>query len=383
MMKPAAAELTVTLFALKYAPFHGLDLDKLPELPRPGLTSGAADANVPEAYYRAYGFHLCGPRAVRLDILERLADIIRPLLAWRQKSGMADTPPKGATGDGGFRATEEMMSILGTSAGELGNVLNALGFRTERRAIPAAQTVQVTAQATDANVAKWITPEVSAPAEETSVTGISPEVEATPASVDAPVAGDTTAVADEPKFEDIWRPRRHQRAEKPERTEPRREHHRRSSHKHSGLRPESRHAGSTPVTPEGATGAIAAEGQSVDQAKPQSGEHRPGGNKHGADRGERRERNRDGDRDRQPKPQTGDRARDQKGGGDKRDRPGGSARFDKGPRFDKGRREDNRRQPEVITASPPKRSGVDPDNPFAKLAALKVSLDKRGEGAGS
>ncbi len=386
MMKPAAAELTVTLFALKYASARGLDLDKLPELPRPGLTSAPADVNVPEVYYRAYGFHLCGPRAVRLDILERLADIIRPLLAWRQKSGTADAPPKGATGDGGFRATEEMMSILGTSAGELGNVLNALGFRLERRAIPAAQTIQVTAQATDANIAKWITPEVSAPADEASVIDIAPEVEARPAPVDAPVAADTTAVTDEQKFEDIWRPRRHQRAEKPERSEPRREHHRRSSHKHSGPRPESRHAGSTPAAPEGgvaATGAVATESQSGDQAKPQSGEHRPGGIKFGADRAERPERIRDGDRDRRPKPQTGDRAREQKGGGDKRDRPGGGARFDKGPRVDKGRREDTRRQPEVITASPPKRSGVDPDNPFAALAALKASMDKRGEGAGS
>ncbi len=390
MMKPAAAELTVTLFALKYAPAHGLNLDKLPELPRPGLTSAAADANVPEAYYRAYGFHLCGPRAVRLDILERLADIIRPLLAWRQKPGMADAPPKGATGDGGFRATEEMMSILGTSAGELGNVLNALGFKLERRAFPAAQPVQVAVPAVDASISKWITPEVSAPSDETSATGVSPEVQATLASVassvDAPVAAETAAVADEQKFEEIWRPRRHQRAEKPERTEPRREHHRRSSHKHSGPRPESRHAVSTPVAPEGgvaATGPEVAEGQSVDQAKPHSGEHRPSDNKHGADRSERPERNRDGERDRRPKPQTGDRARDQKSGGDKRDRPGGGARFDKGPRFDKGRRDDNRRQPEVITASPPKRSGVDPDNPFAALAALKVSLDKKGEGAGS
>ena len=383
MMKPAAAELTVTLFALKYAQSHAIDLDKLPELPRPGLTSAAADASVPEAYYRAYGFHLCGPRAVRLDILERLADLIRPLLAWRQKAGTTEAPPKGATGDGGFRATEEMMSILGTSAGELGNVLNALGFRLEKRAILPAQvipTVQVAVPAVDARVAQWITPEVSAPSDETSVIDVPPTDDVAPVPVEAPVAADTAAVADAQKIEDIWRPRRHQRAERPERTEPRRDHHRRSSLKHSGPRPESRHVGSPQVVTEGGVagaGAIAAEGQSADQARPQSGDHRTDANKHGADRGERRERHRDGDRDRRPKPQTGDRARDQKGGGDKRDRPGG------GPRFDKSTRVDNRRQPEVITASPPKRSGVDPDSPFAKLAALKASLDKRGEGAGS
>ena len=41
--------------------------------------------------------------------------------------------PKGATGDGGFRATPDMMSILGCSADELGHVLKALGFWAERR----------------------------------------------------------------------------------------------------------------------------------------------------------------------------------------------------------------------------------------------------------
>ena len=42
-------------------------------------------------------------------------------------------PPKGSSGDGGFIVTPEMMSILGCSADELGNVLKTLGFRVERR----------------------------------------------------------------------------------------------------------------------------------------------------------------------------------------------------------------------------------------------------------
>src|SRR6185295_4184629 len=53
-------------------------------------------------------------------------------VAWRPDAASSSPPPKGATGDGGFRATPEMMSILGCSAGELGNVLQALGFRLER-----------------------------------------------------------------------------------------------------------------------------------------------------------------------------------------------------------------------------------------------------------
>ena len=133
---------------LKHAGEHGLDVEKLPSLPRPGLTSAAADPAVPEAYYRANGFHLCGPRAVRLDILERLADLIRPLLAWRQKPDSPACPPKGATGDGGFKATEEMMSILGCSAEELGNVLKALGFRLDRRPVKSEPVLAAVPDAT-------------------------------------------------------------------------------------------------------------------------------------------------------------------------------------------------------------------------------------------
>ena len=382
MMKPSAAELTVTLFALKYAQANGLDLDKLPELPRPGLTSSAADAIVPEVYYRAYGFHLCGPRAVRLDILERLADIIRPLLAWRQKADSTDAPPKGATGDGGFRATEEMMSILGTSSEELGNVLKALGFRLERRAVAAAKPDQVTVAATIASAVEAVATEV-APVAPVEATDAAPMNEPAPMPAVADAQAEVSPVAEEQKFEDIWRPRRHQRAERPERNEQRRDHHRRPSHKHSGARTDPRHAGPNSATPEGAAVAVAAT-PAVASALEQTKSHFSA-NKHGAERGERRDRpRRDGDPGRAPKPQAGDRVRDPKSGTrDNRDRAGGGARFDKGPRSDKGRRDEGRRQPEVITASPPKRQGVDPDNPFAKLAALKASLDKRGEGAGS
>ena len=80
LLKPAAAELILTLWSLKNAGANGLSVDALPDPPRAGLTSFAPDPACPEAFYRAYGYHVCGPRAVRLDMLERLADLIRPLL---------------------------------------------------------------------------------------------------------------------------------------------------------------------------------------------------------------------------------------------------------------------------------------------------------------
>ena len=34
-------------------------------------------------FYKLAGFRFLGKRAVRIDILERLADLIRPLLQWK------------------------------------------------------------------------------------------------------------------------------------------------------------------------------------------------------------------------------------------------------------------------------------------------------------
>ncbi|PWT86685.1 MAG: helicase, partial [Proteobacteria bacterium] len=143
LLKPASSELATVLWTLKHGQAHGLDLASLPGPPRAGLTSLPADPAIPEAFYRVAGYHLCGPRAVRIDMLERLSDLIRPLVAWRADPSNPAPPPKGAVGDGGFRTTPEMMSILGCSSAELGNVLKVLGFRLDRRRLeptpPAAQ----------------------------------------------------------------------------------------------------------------------------------------------------------------------------------------------------------------------------------------------------
>ncbi|MCB1511449.1 MAG: DEAD/DEAH box helicase, partial [Hyphomicrobiaceae bacterium] len=75
LVKPAAAELLATLWCLKNVEAAGLDRQALPQPPRAGLTSVPTDPAVPPDFYQANGFHVCGPRAVRIDILERLADL--------------------------------------------------------------------------------------------------------------------------------------------------------------------------------------------------------------------------------------------------------------------------------------------------------------------
>ncbi|MEL6374427.1 MAG: helicase-related protein [Pseudomonadota bacterium] len=160
LLKPAQVDLLMVLWALKHGGEHGLSLDAMPTPPRPGLTSFPIDPAVPEPFYRVAGYHVCGPRAVRVDILERLADLIRPLLAWRAKGEQAATakPPAGSTGEGGFVVVPDMMSILGCSSEELGGVLKALGFRSETRArpktMPAAEPAKPAAAGPSATQAK-------------------------------------------------------------------------------------------------------------------------------------------------------------------------------------------------------------------------------------
>ncbi|HRK17513.1 MAG TPA: helicase-related protein, partial [Hyphomicrobiaceae bacterium] len=137
LMKPASTELALILWTLKYGGAEGASLETLKDPPRAGLTSVPADGVANDNYWRTLGFHVCGQRAVRIDMLERLADQIRPMVAWRApEDNPSATPPRGSTGDGGFTITPDMMSILGCSSQELATVLDALGFRAEQKTLP-------------------------------------------------------------------------------------------------------------------------------------------------------------------------------------------------------------------------------------------------------
>ncbi|MGH6831529.1 MAG: helicase, partial [Methyloceanibacter sp.] len=132
LLKPAAADLLLLLWSLHSGRDHGLDAEALPARPQQGLTSVEAGAFIPEPYWRAAGFHVAGSRAVRIDMLERLSDLIRARVAFRAGEGGAPAPA-GATGDGGFRVVPELMSVVGCSGEEFASILKALGFRLERR----------------------------------------------------------------------------------------------------------------------------------------------------------------------------------------------------------------------------------------------------------
>lgn len=358
LLKPAAAELILALWGLKTAG-SGLAPDTVPEPPRAGLTSVPADPQVQEAFYRACGYHVCGPRAVRFDMLERLADLIRPLLAWRSSRDPAGKPPAGSTGDGGFTTTPEMMSILGCSPDELSNVLKALGFKLDRRPIPVAPVELSLAAATaivrDAAETADTSP-VAEAAVETAVAAAPSLGEPLVAAADAVIAGEP-AEPGEPKFQDVWRPRRHHggdaRDNRSENRGPRRD---RDQHrtKRGGTAP--RPTGPVPfpaaVAPEAGSQAVAAA--VVPAVEPHIANRRPAGP------GDReRFRGKDGGRDRGR----------ERGGGPRE----GADRSKGGDR----KRRDDRVPAATMTAAPPKKSKADPDSPFAALVALREALEKQ------
>ncbi len=154
LLKPAPARLIFILWALK----RPLDdnnanpFDNLPAAPAPGLTSVALDPSAPKELYEAIGFRVCGPRAVRRDMLERLADLIRPIISERRYKG-------------GFVIDPDMMSFMGCSAEEMAGILSGLGYRKGTEKFTAEEIAQAEHLANLAKAPKAIaatTPHVAA-----------------------------------------------------------------------------------------------------------------------------------------------------------------------------------------------------------------------------
>ena len=227
LLKPAAAELVLMLWALHAGRDHGIDAEALPLRPQQGLTSVAAGKAIPEPYWRAAGFYVAGSRAVRIDMLERLSDLIRARVSFRPAEGAE--VPAGTTGDGGFRVVPELMSVVGCSGEEFASILKALGFRKERR--PLAPTDKAQAQA--------------------------PEAE---------------AEAETPAIDEIWRPgkRRARGQEKGAGPKPRRAERAKAS-KRARPKPEPARAGSEPKTLEHSPFAALAELRGRLSARPPEG----------------------------------------------------------------------------------------------------------------
>ena len=131
LLKPAARALASLLWALKQDNVDLSALSGAQHLAGSGRTSFPVDKALPRDAYRVLGYRQCGERAVRVDILERLADLIRPALAWRETS--PGDKPAGAFDGRGFVVTQAMTSLTGSAGEDFASILRALGYRMERR----------------------------------------------------------------------------------------------------------------------------------------------------------------------------------------------------------------------------------------------------------
>jgi len=241
LLKPAPRALATQLWALTHDGAQNKLVDLL-HLAGSGRTSIPVDREIDPALYRTAGYRVCGERAVRVDILERLADLIRPALAWRE--GMPGARPRGAFPGGGFTVVNTMTSLAGASGEDFASILRALGYRMERRPKPpeppaaAAPAEAVAASETQARLERGdvmpeavgmqaLPPEELAqqPAEETAVAPAakaeSPEEAVQEAAQEAAreavqetvqekaqTADATAAPSGEPEMVEVWRPGR-------------------------------------------------------------------------------------------------------------------------------------------------------------------------------
>jgi len=241
-LKPAPRELALILFALKNGGVRQPGVTDIPHIVLSGRTSFVVDGEVDKRLYEIAGFKVAGSRAVRIDILERLADIIRPLIALDASRPYQGELPVGAAEGNGFRVTVEMTSLLGCSGEDFASILTSLGYRVKRVPKPVVETPIVDAPAADAPAeeaaaapAAEVVPEDAAPAEAPAAETVeapvaepvAEAVSAEPAPVaeaEAPAAeAEAPAAPAEPEFDEIWSPagrrpdnRRHENRRRPE-----------------------------------------------------------------------------------------------------------------------------------------------------------------------
>ncbi len=189
LLKPAPRALAAQLWALKHGGPELSGLDDIAHLAASGRTSFPVDKAVPKGLYRAAGYRVCGERAVRVDILERLADLIRPAIAYRP--GLTQgTPPTGAADQDGFVVSGAMTSLVGCAGEDFASILRSLGYVSTKRPGPAI-TVPLAVAPAKPVAASEPPVDVNATAESGAETA---EADSAPApATDEPSSADTTA----------------------------------------------------------------------------------------------------------------------------------------------------------------------------------------------
>jgi ATP-dependent RNA helicase SUPV3L1/SUV3 len=160
LLKPAATDMRLLLWWLQKK-----EVGAVPAPPANGLTSTTADTTLPDGFYAICGYRVCGKRAVRVDMLERLADLIRDRVFWKPRIA-EEVRPAGAFEGGGFTVVSDMMSLVGCSGEEFEEILVSLGFKAQKKQIakPAVTAMQiVTEPAPEADIIVAAETEIVAP----------------------------------------------------------------------------------------------------------------------------------------------------------------------------------------------------------------------------
>jgi len=108
LLKPAPTRLRLVLAALAEG------RTEFPESPPPGLVTIPVAGTEPDTLLLA-GYRPAGERAIRIDMLERLADMLR----------VEDSR-------GGFEAKPDMLSITGLTLEQFAGLMEGLGYRADR-----------------------------------------------------------------------------------------------------------------------------------------------------------------------------------------------------------------------------------------------------------
>ncbi|PTE08933.1 helicase-related protein [Mesorhizobium helmanticense] len=198
LIKPAPAGLVTLLWALKNDGKDKPGFGDVVHALASGRTSVVIDPAFDKTFYKLAGYRNLGRRAVRVDILERLADLIRPATNWKPGLGQR---PDGAYDGQSFMVTPPMMSILGATADDMEEILKGLGYRAEPK--PAAEVkARLEAQDTAAREAAAAKLEEAARAEQAKAA----EAAATDAAAEASVENSEPAVAAETAADGLVEP---------------------------------------------------------------------------------------------------------------------------------------------------------------------------------
>ncbi len=158
LLKPAPTRLRLVLWSLSKG------LSEFPESPPPGLVTIPVEQGAPEGADTMSGYRNAGTRAIRIDMLERLADMLR---AENSRAG--------------FEAKADMLSITGMTLEQFADLMQGLGYKAEKGE---REKVKVAAQTP---------PEPT----ETPDAAAAPAEEAAQPSDEAPAPEDAAASADE------------------------------------------------------------------------------------------------------------------------------------------------------------------------------------------